>query len=434
MADSGWVGLGLSPDQRKARIRAGAVVEHRGLVPVTPNGNEPPESDPGTVGPPDGGGGDPEGFQILGEVLPASTTHITPSRWAGYPDEWATPLWGNRVEALTDTAWAAIDLNASILSTMPAYVTVDGALVPGPMWLLNPDPDLYTSWHEFLKQLFWDFHLGEAFVMPTAYSNGLPARFHVVPPWLVNVEMRAGRREYNIGSLNVTGEILHIRYQSRTDDARGHGPLEAGWSRVVAAAALTRYASNVARGGGVPHSALVVNGTLLEGQADALLHQWLDSRLQHLGLPAVLSNGVDIKQMQFSPKDMALLDIAGFMEARIAVMLGVQPVQLGLPSGGDSLTYSTTESQYDYHWRAGLRPKAVPVMAALSQWALPQGETLELNRDEYTRPGFGERVTAWAALHGIEDADGNRAITVPEIRDAERLNGDQAPAILNGGT
>ena len=53
-------------------------------------------------------------------------------------------------------------------------------------WLTNPDPDVYTSWEEFAKQLFWDYQLGEAFVLATArYATGWPARFHVVPPWYV---------------------------------------------------------------------------------------------------------------------------------------------------------------------------------------------------------------------------------------------------------
>ena len=409
-----------------ARRRAERVaVENRALVP---NGN--PVEPPGTVGPPDVEGGDPEGFSMIVESEPTLTsTRIVPSQWAGWPDDWPTPLWGSgRLGELTDTAWAALDLNSSILSTMPAYVVADGEVVPGPEWLTNPDPDLYASWEEFAKQLFWDYQLGEAFVLPTAYEFGMPARFHVVSPWLVNVEMRGGRREYRIGSIDVTDEILHIRYQSRTDDARGHGPLEAGGARVVAAAALARYATNVARGGGVPHSAIVSQTELTSAAADRLLHQWWVSRMEHLGLPAILSGGIDIKTLQFSPRDMALLDLSQFNESRIAVLCGVPPFLLGLPSGGDSMTYSNVSSLFDYHRRAGLRPKASPVMSALSAWALPVGERLELNRDEYTRPGFAERVAAWVQLHGIG------AITAEQIAAADRLIGERAPASLLGGT
>ena len=63
-------------------------------------------------------------------------------------------------------------------------------------------------------------------MLPMAMGvDGYPLSFRVVPPWLVNVEMRGGRRVYNIGTLDVTGEILHVRYKSTTDGARGVGPL-----------------------------------------------------------------------------------------------------------------------------------------------------------------------------------------------------------------
>jgi len=68
-------------------------------------------------------------------------------------------------------------------------------------------------------------------------------------------------------------------------------------------------------------------------------------------------------------------------------------------------------------------------MEAFSQWAMPEGERVELNRDEYVRPAFPERVTAWAALFGIHDeATGQRAVTIDEIRAAERLNANSVQA------
>ena len=47
--------------------------------------------------------------------------------------------------------------------------------------------------------------------------------------------------------------------------------------------------------------------------------------------------------------------------------------------------------------------------------------------------GFADAELREAGAIDVVDDDGNRAISVAEIRDAERLNGDQAPAILNGG-
>lgn len=107
-------------------------------------------------------------------------------------------------------------------------------------------------------------------------------------------------------------------------------------------------------------------------------------------------------------------------------MLGVPPFLVGLPSGGDSMTYSNVSSLFDYHWRAGLRPKAQSVMAALSEWALPRGTIVEVNRDAYIRPEPLVRAQTAQILNGIRDESGNPVLTVQEIRDAERID-DQLP-------
>jgi phage portal protein BeeE len=124
---------------------------------------------------------------------------------------------------------------------------------------------------------------------------------------------------------------------------------------------------------------------------------------------------------------MALLELAQFNESRIAIMLGVPPFLVGLPSGGDSMTYSNVTSLFDFHDRSSLRPKASMAMAALSNWALPRGQAAELNRDEYTRPAFGERALAYKTLWETG------AISPEEIRAMERLNGPAPAVALTGG-
>ena len=86
---------------------------------------------------------------------------------------------------LIDTAWNCLDLNASVLASMPVYRMSSGQVGPPMSWMTNPDPMVYTSWQEFAKQLFWDYQMGEAFVLPMAHAaDGYPLRFRVVPPWL----------------------------------------------------------------------------------------------------------------------------------------------------------------------------------------------------------------------------------------------------------
>src|SRR5438045_1787160 len=93
-------------------------------------------------------------------------------------------------------------------------------------------------------------------VLPGADPTGWPARFHLVPPWMVSIDMEYGLRVYSIGGEDVTDDMLHVRYQSQVGYAHGQGPLEAGHYRMVAAQMLIQYASQLAAGGGIPSGVL----------------------------------------------------------------------------------------------------------------------------------------------------------------------------------
>jgi len=182
--------------------------------------------------------------------------------------------------------------------------------------------------------------------------------------------------------------------------------------------------------GGVPDYTLETDQPLNASKAQELLDAYMTARALNIGAPPVLSSGVSLQtHMHMSPRDMAMLEISQFTEARIAVLLGVPPFLVALPSG-QSEVYSNVQQVFDFHDRASLRPKAAAVMSALSGWALPRGTNAELNRDEYSRPSFEVRSEAWVKLvaAGI--------VSVDEVRAAERLAGD-APEVaitaLTGG-
>lgn len=411
-------------------------VETRSLHPPVSNGNDPDDVPPASVGDDVASGGDPNGVEITGGFGPWHQTHIVPSPWDGWPDDWATPLWGgtHAVDRLADTAWGCLDLNSSVLASMPPYLVNARAGLPC-AWLENPDPDIYASWAEFAKALMWDYGTAEAFVLATArydQGRGRPARFHVVEPWLVNVELDGGLRRYRIGALEVTDDILHIRYKSTASTARGVGPLEAAGARMTAARVLLRYLVNFVKQGGVPHTVLKFGQELTALQADNALHQWAMARMAHLGLAGLVSGDVEVEAMQVNPRDASMLEVSQFTEARIAFMLGVPPFLAALPSGGDSMTYTNATGLFDFHWRAGLRPKAAAVMAALSGWLLPHGTRVELNRDEYVQPGPKERAETWKILNEIAD-DTGRVMTAEQIKHAERLDDASEASLIGSG-
>jgi HK97 family phage portal protein len=412
---------------------SGLIVESRSLIPgggpVMPNDNDPASNPPGTVGtaaqvvP-----GDPDGVQVvaLGTPTPWPRSVLRPSTWSGWPAEWETPLWGGRTADLTDTAWTCIDLNSRVVSIMPPYL-VGAAPSLDADWMNNPDPNIYNSWIEFAKQLLWDYLLGEAFVLVLVrYNTGYPARFRVVAPWLVQVDMAGGVRRYTIGGADVTDDIIHIPYQIRTDEAHGHGPLEAGALRLVAARLLARYAFNVVAGGGLPTGTLTHPDELTAEQSAELQQQWVSARMASMGLPAVVSGGITFEANAYSPEQLTLLDLSRWNESRLAVLLGVPPFLVGLPSGGDSMTYSNVSQVFDYHWRAGLSTFATTCMAALSWHLLPRGTAVEVNRDEYVKADPLTRAQMWQIYNGL-------GLSWEQIAEAERFEVAAPSATLTSG-
>jgi HK97 family phage portal protein len=396
---------------------------------TTPNGN-----DPSTVGPDNI---DPGRFVMypFGQPPPEA------SAWSGWPVGWQTPVWnGNspldQLMAKVSTAWACIDLNSRVLSTMPAYIVRDTVPQPALPWTVNPEPEVYASWEEFAKQLFTFFQMGEVFLWATArYATGFPQRFVCLRPDWVNIELDGAMKRYTLGGVDITADVLHIPYSSFPGDAHGHGPLEGAAYSLLGAAALEKYAAELAANGGVPWAVLQFPDELSSRQVDDIHGRWISARMRAMGAPAVISGGFDLKPLTFSPKDMALLDLRTYEESRVATALGVPPflVGLGMPSGS-SLTYSNVSELFSFHWRAGLRPMAQTVMAAMSNWLLPSGTGLELQRDEYVRPELDQRAMTYQTLFNLVDpVTGQRAITIDEIRALERFATPQGAAALSGG-
>jgi HK97 family phage portal protein len=392
---------------------------------IVPNANGPLGYDPG----------DPNGleFDAPPQTEQRTLSTMLPTPWDGWPTGWGTN-WqiDSGINTLVDVAWACLDLNSSIISSMPVYRLREG-IMPPTQWMINPDPDIYSSWQEFAKQLFWDFQMGEAFVLPFAHgSDGYPSRFRVIPPFLVSVEIRDGRRLYYFAKSDVTDEILHLRYKSTTIAPRGMGPLEAAGARMVAIGLLQRYADELAKTGGVPLYWLELERRITEGEGKDLLDRWIESRIKNAGQPALVSNGAKLNQAKsMSAKDMALMELSQFHESRIAVLLGVPPFLVGLAGATGSLTYSNISDLFDFHDRSSLRPKVRMVMEGLSAWSLPNGQTVELNRDDYTRLPADQRVAVYQKY--IEMG----VLTPEDVKTMERFYGaatNTAAQALTGGT
>lgn len=411
-------------ERRRAEIRT------RALVPRDnpPNDNPTNDGGEGGVGP-----NDSEGYGNTHVMYPQSIPPPQVQAWSGWPVEWSTPMWGSTVglDAITQrtsTVWTCMDLNASALAGMPPYGVDGRQALPPVEWMRNPQPGVYASYEEAMHQLVMSFQSGEAILWATdRYIDGRVATWVLLDPGQVFVEWDYDRARYTyaVNGTDITADVCHIRYASWPKSPRGVGPLAAAARNMSSASVLEWYAEGLARRGGIPWAVLkYTGGELSAGKSRELQDQWVSARQSAQGAPAVLSGYLELETLTLNPKDMALLELRQFDESRLAVVLGVPPFLAGLPSGGDSLTYQSAAMLFDYHWRAGLRPKMARISGAISNWAYTSPTArFEVDRDDYTRPPFDMLAQAYSVLHGIQDNDGKRALSVDEIREQQRWLG-----------
>ena len=237
-----------------------------------------------------------------------------------------------------------------------------------------------------------------------------------------------GSARYPIGRVDVTADMLHIRYQSSVDDAHGHGPLEAGqrqrWSPPRCSPA-TRPASPPAAAS--PPRCWSTRTSCRAEQAAELKAQWVHGpacrrSASRPSCPAASTWEADAGRTR---RTWRWSSCSQLNESRIAVLLGVPPFLVGLPVRRrlDDLL-ERRRSIFDYHWRAGLRPKAQAVMAAPVRVAAAarddgRGEPGRVRAARARTSGRRPRRSCNAI---VDPATGQPAMTVDEIREAERLD------------
>jgi HK97 family phage portal protein len=290
-------------------------------------------------------------------------------------------------------------------------------------WALNPQPELYADWSEFAEQLALSLMLrGNAYVLPTSeFRDGYPRTFYVRDPDSCRPVLEGGvRAVYDTRSgddMVRTENLLHLRFLSVPGVAEGLGPLQGAGQSLVGAAALERYAANLARSGGIPWGVMESEQRLTPRQAQLAKAEYLSSRAVMDGAPAFLPFGYKLNTLSLTPRDMALLDLRVFDEQRIAGAFGVHPSLVNLPAP-EGLTYSNRVDLRTEHYLSTLRPLAGKPANALSLWALPGYVSLSLNASEYLQGTVRDRVETYLPMAtAVDPATGRPFITGEELRE-----------------
>lgn len=197
------------------------------------------------------------------------------------------------------------------------------------------------------------------------------------------------------------------------------GLLNRAGKTIRTGAELERAAAMYAREP-VPSMVLKSNGTALPADRIAkLLDSWGVARRNRS--TAFLNADVTMEAVGFDPEKLQLNQARSYVSTELARALGIPAYYVDAETGS-SMTYSNATTQR----QTLLDFSLIPLMTSISERLsmpdfVPQSQRVEYDLSDYLRGSDLERAQIYKTLNSIVDANGNPAITVEEIRNAEEM-------------
>jgi HK97 family phage portal protein len=197
------------------------------------------------------------------------------------------------------------------------------------------------------------------------------------------------------------------------------GLLNRAGKTIRTGAELERAAAMYAREP-VPSMVLKSNGTALPAdRITKLLDSWGSARRNRS--TAFLNADVTMEAVGFDPEKLQLNQARSYVSTELARALGIPAYYVDAETGS-SMTYSNATNQR----QTLLDFSLIPLMTSISERLsmpdfVPQSQRVEYDLSDYLRGSDLERANIYKILNSIVDANGNPAITVEEIRQAEEM-------------
>jgi HK97 family phage portal protein len=197
------------------------------------------------------------------------------------------------------------------------------------------------------------------------------------------------------------------------------GVLNRAGRTIRTGAELERAAAMYAREP-IPSMVLKSNGTALPADRIAkLLDSWASAR-RNRGT-AFLNADVTLETVGFDPEKLQLAAARSYIATEIARACGI-PAYYVDANTGSSMTYSNATTQR----QTLLDFSLIPLMTSISERLsmpdfVPSTQEVRYDLSDYLRGSDLERANIYKTLNSIVDANGNPAITVDEIRQAEEM-------------
>jgi HK97 family phage portal protein len=197
------------------------------------------------------------------------------------------------------------------------------------------------------------------------------------------------------------------------------GVLNRAGRTIRTGAELERAAAMYAREP-IPSMVLKSNGTALPADRIAkLLDSWATAR-RNRGT-AFLNADVTMETVGFDPEKLQLAAARSYIATEIARACGI-PAYYVAAKAGSSMKYSNATTQRQTLLDFSLIPLMTSITERLSMPDfVPSTQEVRYDLSDYLRGSDLERANIYKTLNSIVDANGNPAITVEEIRNAEEM-------------
>jgi phage portal protein BeeE len=170
----------------------------------------------------------------------------------------------------------------------------------------------------------------------------------------------------------------------------------------------------------IPAMVLKSNGTALPADRIAkLLESWGSARRTRG--TAFLNADVELTTVGFDPEKLQLASARSYIATEIARACGIPAYYIDAETGS-SMTYSNAVNQRSTLLDFSLIPLMTSISERLSMPDfVPSSQVVKYDLSDYLRGSDLERANIYKTLNSIVDSQGNPAITVEEIRQAEEM-------------
>jgi HK97 family phage portal protein len=320
-------------------------------------------------------------------------------------------------------AWRAIHLISGAIATMMTSADVYSgadAKRKTPALIARPN-NTYTSYE------FW-FELTATVLMHGNWV-GIKADFdeagfaqQVIPVHPANVSVGLtdeGYPLYKIGDdVYSYNDVIHIRGLTTPGEWKGLGVIEGLRKQVVGALNMQSFSNNTYSTASIPSA--VIKTTLKPDAASAVIaadlkRMWIDAFGSGQRNPVVLSDGMDVAPLSWTPEDMQFLQAKGYGVAEIAFAFGLDPTDLGSSiASGSAITYANASERETQRLKYTYAPWLHRIEQHFSD-ALPDADYVRGNVEAILRGDTKSRYESYAV------ALDKGFMTIDEVRALERL-------------